>query len=193
MTLELGGKSPTILLDDVDLAQAIPLMIQAGFMKRNSGRRRAWRETPFWYRKSRKAEIETALAQAVAAVKSVTCRDSAIDVGLMVAGSSGCRCRGIFVRGSMGAHGTGRRRRRPADTGDSWFVRLTLFADVNNGMVIAATRFFGPVLCIIPYQDEAEAISIAMTPSTSLSAMVLGGDVDHARRVAQQIVSGACW
>ena len=69
-------------------------------------------------------------------------------------------------------------------------MRPTLFAGVNNRMTIARDEIFGPVLCVIPYQDEAEAIAIANDTEYGLSAMVLGGDVDRARRVAQQIVSG---
>src|SRR5690606_37056986 len=67
VTLELGGKSPTILLDDVDLAQAIPLVVQAGFM--NSGQA-CVAGTRIMVPQARKAEVEAALAQAVAAVKS---------------------------------------------------------------------------------------------------------------------------
>lgn len=69
-------------------------------------------------------------------------------------------------------------------------MRPTLFADVNNRMTIARDEIFGPVLCVIPYRDEAEAIAIANDTDYGLSAMVLGGDVNRARRVAQQIVSG---
>ena len=79
---------------------------------------------------------------------------------------------------------------RPDGTRDGWFVRPTLFADVNNQMTVARDEIFGPVLCVIPYQDEAEAIAIANDTEYGLSAMVLGCDVDRARRVAQQIVSG---
>lgn len=86
VTLELGGKSPTILLDDVDLAQAIPLVIQAGFM--NSGQA-CVAGTRILVPYSRKAEIETALAQAVAAVKSGDPRSSATDVGPMVSEKQG--------------------------------------------------------------------------------------------------------
>ncbi|MFL0315568.1 aldehyde dehydrogenase family protein [Enterobacter kobei] len=188
VTLELGGKSPTILLDDVDLAQAIPLVIQAGFM--NSGQA-CVAGTRILVPQSRKTEIETALAQAVAAVKSGDPRDSATDVGPMVSEKQWLRVQGYIRQGLDGgarllAGGEG----RPAGTQDGWFVRPTLFADVNNGMVIARDEIFGPVLCIIPYQDEAEAIAIANDTEYGLSAMVLGEDVDRARRVAQQIVSG---
>ena len=69
-------------------------------------------------------------------------------------------------------------------------MRPTLFADVNNQMAIARDEIFGPVLCVIPYRDEAEAVAIANDTDYGLSAMVLGGDVARAHRVAQQIVSG---
>ena len=79
---------------------------------------------------------------------------------------------------------------RPEGTRDGWFVRPTLFAGVNNRMTIARDEIFGPVLCVIPYQDEAEAVAIANDTEYGLSAMVLGRDTVRARRVAQQIVSG---
>ena len=69
-------------------------------------------------------------------------------------------------------------------------MRPTLFADVNNQMTVARDEIFGPVLCAIPYRDEVEAIAIANDTDYGLSAMVLGGDANRARRVAQQIVSG---
>jgi acyl-CoA reductase-like NAD-dependent aldehyde dehydrogenase len=115
VTLELGGKSPTILLDDVDLAQAIPLVIQAGFM--NSGQA-CVAGTRILVPQARKAEIETALAQAVAAVKSGDPRDSARTSARWSAKSSGSGCRAISVkeskRGALLAvvKGTGRHARR---------------------------------------------------------------------------------
>jgi acyl-CoA reductase-like NAD-dependent aldehyde dehydrogenase len=75
-------------------------------------------------------------------------------------------------------------------TQDGWFVRPTLFTDVTNQMAIAREEIFGPVLCVIPYQDEAEAVATANDTEYGLSAMVLGRDVERARRVAQQIVAG---
>lgn len=188
VTLELGGKSPTILLDDVDLAQAIPLVIQAGFM--NSGQA-CVAGTRILVPYSRKAEIETALAQAVAAVKSGDPRNSATDVGPMVSEKQWLRVQGYIRKGiEEGARLLAGGEGRPDGTRDGWFVRPTLFADVNNRMTIARDEIFGPVLCVIPYQDEAEAIAIANDTEYGLSAMVLGCDVARARRVAQQIVSG---
>jgi len=188
VTLELGGKSPTILLDDVDLAQAIPLVIQAGFM--NSGQA-CVAGTRILVPYSLKTEIETALAQAVAAVKSGDPRNSTTDVGPMVSEKQWLRVQGYIRKGlEEGARLLAGGEGRPDGTQDGWFVRPTLFTDVNNRMTIARDEIFGPVLCVIPYRDEAEAIAIANDTDYGLSAMVLGGDVDRARRVAQQIVAG---
>jgi aldehyde dehydrogenase (NAD+) len=188
VTLELGGKSPTILLDDVDLAQAIPLVIQAGFM--NSGQA-CVAGTRILVPLSRKAEIETALAQAVAAVKSGDPRDNATDVGPMVSAKQWQRVQGYIRKGAEeGARLLAGGEGRPEGARDGWFVRPTLFTDVHNQMAIAREEIFGPVLCAIPYRDEAEAVAIANDTEYGLSAMVLGSDVGRAHRVAQQIVSG---
>ena len=188
VTLELGGKSPTILLDDVDLAWAIPLVIQAGFM--NSGQA-CVAGTRILVPQSRKAEMEIALAQAVAAVKSGDPRESATEIGPMVSEKQWLRVQGYIRKGlDEGARLLAGGEGRPDGTRDGWFVRPTLFTDVNNQMTIAREEIFGPVLCIIPYQDEAEAVAIANDTEYGLSAMVLGRDTGRARRVAQQIVSG---
>jgi aldehyde dehydrogenase (NAD+) len=188
VTLELGGKSPTIMLDDVDLAQAVPLVIQAGFM--NSGQA-CVAGTRILVPQSRKAEMEQALAQAVAAVKSGDPRDSATEVGPMVSEKQWQRVQGYIRKGTEeGARLLAGGEGRPEGTQDGWFVRPTLFADVNNQMAIAREEIFGPVLCVIPYRDEAEAIAIANDTDYGLSAMVLGSDAGRAQRVAQQIQSG---
>ena len=188
VTLELGGKSPTILLEDVDLTNAIPLVVQAGFM--NSGQA-CVAGTRILVPQSRKAEIETALAEAVAAVKSGDPRDNATEIGPMVSEKQWQRVQSYIRKGiDEGARLLAGGEGRPEGTQDGWFVRPTLFADVNNQMAIARDEIFGPVLCVIPYRDEAEAVAIANDTDYGLSAMVLGGDVARAHRVAQQIVSG---
>ncbi|HDR2863792.1 TPA: aldehyde dehydrogenase family protein [Enterobacter asburiae] len=188
VTLELGGKSPTIMLDDVDLVQAVPLVIQAGFM--NSGQA-CVAGTRILVPQSRKAEMEQALAQAVAAVRSGDPRDSATEVGPMVSEKQWQRVQGYIRKGTEeGARLLAGGEGRPEGTQDGWFVRPTLFADVHNQMAIAREEIFGPVLCVIPYRDEAEAIAIANHTDYGLSALVLGNDAGRAQRVAQQIQSG---
>ena len=188
VTLELGGKSPTLILDDADIKQAVPLAVQAGLM--NSGQA-CVAGTRILVPQSRKAEFEQALAQAIAAVKSGDPRDSATGVGPMVSEKQWQRVQGYIQRGlAEGARLLAGGEGRPEGTRDGWFVRPTLFTDVHNQMTIARDEIFGPVLCVIAYRDEAEAIAIANDTDYGLSALVLGGDVARARRVAAQIQSG---
>lgn len=188
VTLELGGKSPTLILDDADIKQAVPLAVQAGLM--NSGQA-CVAGTRILVPQSRKAEFEQALAQAIAAVKSGDPRDSATGVGPMVSEKQWQRVQGYIQRGlAEGARLLAGGEGRPEGTQDGWFVRPTLFTDVHNQMTIAQDEIFGPVLCVIAYRDEAEAIAIANDTDYGLSALVLGGDVARARRVAAQIQSG---
>ena len=79
---------------------------------------------------------------------------------------------------------------RPAGLETGYFVRPTVFADVSNDMTIAREEIFGPVLSILPYESEEEAISIANDTPYGLSGYVQSGDVDHAMAVAAQIRSG---
>lgn len=188
VTLELGGKSPTLILDDADIKQAVPLAVQAGLM--NSGQA-CVAGTRILVPQSRKAEFDQALAQAIAAVKSGDPRDSATGVGPMVSEKQWQRVQGYIQRGlAEGARLLAGGEGRPEGTRDGWFVRPTLFTDVHNQMTIARDEIFGPVLCVIAYRDEAEAIAIANDTDYGLSALVLGGDVARARRVAAQIQSG---
>ena len=186
VTLELGGKSPTIVLEDADLSQAVPLAIQAGLM--NSGQA-CVAGTRILVPRSRKAECEAALAQAMAAVKSGDPRDPATEVGPMISEKQWQRVQGYIRKGTEeGARLLAGGEGRPEGTQNGWFVRPTLFTDVDNQMTIAREEIFGPVLSIIAYRDEAEAIAIANDTDYGLSALVLGGE--RARGVAQQIESG---
>lgn len=186
VTLELGGKSPTIVLEDADLAEAVPLAIQAGLM--NSGQA-CVAGTRILVPQSRKAECETALAEAMAAVKSGDPRDPATEVGPMVSEKQWLRVQGYIRKGTQeGARLLAGGEGRPDGTQAGWFVRPTLFTDVDNQMTIARDEIFGPVLSIITYRDEDEAIAIANDTDYGLSALVLGGE--RAAVVAQQIESG---
>jgi aldehyde dehydrogenase (NAD+) len=157
ITLELGGKSPTIILDDANLAQAIPLALGAAFM--NSGQA-CIAGTRLLVPGSRLGEVEELAKAAVALVKTGDPRDPSTTVGPMVSERQWDRVQ-RYIRigideGTLLAGGEGR-----PDGLDGWFVRPTLFSNVRNDMTIAREEIFGPVLSIIPYADDEEAIAIA--------------------------------
>src|SRR5262249_30094381 len=79
---------------------------------------------------------------------------------------------------------------RPEGLARGWFVRPTIFTGVSNPMRIAREEIFGPVLSVIPYADEAQAVEIANHTPYGLSAYVLSSDLNRARRVADQLESG---
>jgi aldehyde dehydrogenase (NAD+) len=187
VTLELGGKSPTVILDDADLTQAISLAVNAAFM--NSGQA-CIAGTRLLAPLGRLAEIEALAKAAVEQVKAGDPRDPATQVGPMVSQKQWERVQGYIRAGiEEGAVLLAGGEGRPEGT-TGWFIRPTLFTGVRNDMIIAREEIFGPVLSIIPYQDEEEAIAIANDTVYGLQAYVLSSDMDRARRVANRIVAG---
>lgn len=188
VTLELGGKSPTLILDDADLATAVPLAIQAGFM--NSGQA-CIAGTRILVPQSRKAECEEALRQAVAAVKSGDPLDPQTEIGPMVSEKQWQRVQGYIRLGLQeGARLLAGGEGRPDNSGQGWFVKPTLFTDVHNSMRIAQEEIFGPVLSVITYRDDDDAVAIANDTDYGLSALVLGADAQRAQRIGERIASG---
>lgn len=188
VTLELGGKSPTLVLDDADFSAVMPLVLQAGFM--NSGQA-CVAGTRILVPRHRLAEFEQAAVEALAHIKSGDPRDADTDVGPMVSAKQWERVQGYIRLGTeegarLLAGGAG----RPDGLSAGWFVKPTIFTDARNDMRIAQEEIFGPVLTLIAYDDEAQAIAIANDTSYGLSAMVLGKDVDRCQRLARQIDAG---
>ncbi|HEJ8043393.1 aldehyde dehydrogenase family protein [Serratia marcescens] len=187
VTLELGGKSPTLILDDADVMQAVPLALAAGFM--NSGQA-CIAGTRILVPRSRQAEFEQAIADAVGKVRSGDPRDENTEIGPMVSQKQWQRVQDYIRLGeeegaTLLVGGVG----RPSGMDKGWCVKPTVFAG-NNRMRIAREEIFGPVLVIIPYDNEAEALAIANDTAYGLSALVLSGDRERGGRVAQQIDSG---
>ncbi|SFT64532.1 aldehyde dehydrogenase (NAD+) [Kosakonia arachidis] len=188
VTLELGGKSPTIILDDASLATAVPLAIQAGLM--NSGQA-CIAGTRILVPQSRKAECEAALAKAMAAVNVGDPRDPATTVGPMVSEKQWQRVQSYIRLGLQeGARLLAGGEGRPENCRQGWFVRPTLFGGVRNEMRIAREEIFGPVLTVMSYRDEADAVAIANDTEYGLSALVLGEDRERAQQVAARIHAG---
>ncbi|WP_059411726.1 aldehyde dehydrogenase family protein [Cupriavidus basilensis] len=188
VTLELGGKSPVLVLDDADFAQAVPLALQAGFM--NSGQA-CIAGTRILVPRQRLAEFEAAVVAEVARIRSGDPRDPETAIGPMVSQKQWERVQryiriGIGEGARLLAGGEG----RPQGTRDGWFVRPTVFSGVRNDMTIAREEIFGPVLAILPYGDTEEGIAIANDTSYGLQGYVLSTDAARARAVAQRIEAG---
>ncbi|MFK2905272.1 aldehyde dehydrogenase family protein [Dyella ginsengisoli] len=188
ITLELGGKSPTVILDDADVSTAVPLAVQAGFM--NSGQA-CIAGTRILVPRSRLAEFEAAIAAEVAATRAGDPRDPATAIGPMVSRRQWERVQGYIRRGvEEGARLLVGGEGRPDAMERGWLVQPTVFTDVRNDMAIAREEIFGPVLAILPYDDEADAIAIANDTAYGLHGYVLTGDNARGARVAAQIDAG---
>ncbi len=188
ITLELGGKSPTLVLDDADFASAMPLAVAAGFQ--NSGQA-CIAGTRILVPEHR---LDEAIALAKAAVEAVPVgdpRDPGTQIGPMVSRKQWERVQGYIRRGvEEGAQLVTGGEGLPAGLDAGFFVRPTLFAGVRNDMTIAREEIFGPVLCLITYRDEEDAIAIANDTVYGLQAVVLSGSDAHARAVAIRLQAG---
>lgn len=188
VTLELGGKSPNVILDDADLEKAIPMAIGAAYM--NSGQA-CIAGTRLLVPEHRLDEVNQLIKAAVANVKVGNPADADTAVGPMVSKKQYERVQGYIKLGQeegatllIGGEG------QPEGLEAGNFVKPTVFTNVKNSMRIAREEIFGPVLSIIPYKDEEDAIAIANDTDYGLQAYVSSADEQRARRVASQIVAG---
>jgi aldehyde dehydrogenase (NAD+) len=188
VTLELGGKSPTILLDDADFATAIPQAIQAGFI--NSGQACS-AGTRLLVPRTRLAEALPLIEQAVARLRVGDPLAGPTDIGAMVSRKQWERVQGYIALGvEEGARllvgGPG----RPEGLARGWFVRPTVFVDVRNDMRIAREEIFGPVLCVIAHDGDEDALAIANDSVYGLQASVHSADLARARALASRLLAG---
>ena len=187
VTLELGGKSPTIVLDDANLDQAIPTGLGMAFM--NSGQACAAGTRLLVPSK----QLDAAKRAIVNAIRAVTVGDPAdpkIAVGPMVSQKQYERVQSYIRKGiEEGAEVLVGGEGHPQGL-EGYFVKPTVFVNVKNDMTIARDEIFGPVLCIITYDNDEDAIRIANDTSYGLHAYVSGTDVGRARHVASRILAG---
>ncbi|MGJ1407957.1 aldehyde dehydrogenase family protein [Sphingobacterium sp. G1-14] len=188
ITLELGGKSPNIILDDADLDKAIPMAVYGAYM--NSGQ--ACIAPTRLLVPQHKLDQVNALAKATAESMVVGLPQNAdTNIGPMVSVKQFDRVQRYIKTGmeegaTLLTGGLG----KPEGLEDGNFVKATIFTAVNNAMTIAREEIFGPVLCIIPYQTEAEAIEIANDTPYGLAAYISSADRERAKRVAAEIDAG---
>jgi aldehyde dehydrogenase (NAD+) len=188
VTLELGGKSPTILLDDAAFEQAIPSALVLAFM--NSGQACA-AGTRLLVPKSRHDEVKRAIRDEMRAFTVGDPADPKTAVGPMVSQNQYERVQSYIRKGiEEGAEVLVGGEGHPAGFEAGYFVKPTVFVNVKNDMTIAQEEIFGPVLCVISYDCEDEAIRIANDSKYGLHSCVLGTNLQRARRVASQIRAG---
>jgi betaine-aldehyde dehydrogenase len=188
VTLELGGKSAAIILDDADLAATIEGFKLAALM--NNGQACA-AQTRILASRRRYDEVADALATMVGGLAVGDPADYGTEIGPLVAKRQQERVENyIRVGQDEGAKLITGGLNRPHDRG--WYVAPTVFGDVANDMRIAREEIFGPVLVLIPYDDEADAVRIANDSEYGLGGSVWTADVDHGVEVARRIRTGSC-
>jgi aldehyde dehydrogenase (NAD+) len=186
-TLELGGKSAAVILDDMDLATAAKTLARAECALSGQVCSSLTRVV---VTRSRHDELVDALAGAFSRVRVGDPFDEQTQMGPLVAERQRDRVEGYIARGiGEGATlVTGGGRPKGLDRG--WYVEPTLFAEVDNSSTIAQEEIFGPVLTVIPSADEQDSVRIANDTIYGLNASVFTHDVDRAREVAGQLRSG---
>ena len=188
VTLELGGKSPTILLDDAALDKAIPAALILAFM--NSGQACA-AGTRLLVPKSQLDAVRRAIKNGMSNFAVGAPSDPKTAVGPMVSQKQYDRIQSYIRKGiEEGAEVLVGGEGHPAGFEAGYFAKPTVFVNVKNDMAIAQDEIFGPVLCVIAYDSEDDAIRIANDSKYGLHAAVLGTDLKRARRVASQIRAG---
>jgi aldehyde dehydrogenase (NAD+) len=188
VTLELGGKSPTILLDDAALDKAIPAALILAFM--NSGQACA-AGTRLLVPKSRLEEVKRAIRDEMRNYTVGDPSDPKIMVGPMVSQKQYERVESYIRKGiEEGAEVLVGGEGHPKGFDAGYYVKPTVFVNVKNDMTIAQEEIFGPVLSVITYDSEEEAIRIANDSRYGLHSAVIGTDLQRARRVASQLQAG---
>ncbi|MGW4029185.1 aldehyde dehydrogenase [Streptomyces sp. NPDC004838] len=188
VSLELGGKSAAIILEDADLDAALPGIV-GGTCAANSGQA-CIALTRVLAPASRYDEVAAKLSASFSALTVGDPSDPATVVGPMVTRKQQERILDyIRVGQAEGAKlltGGG----TPADRPTGWYVEPTLFGDVTNDMRIAREEIFGPVVCLIRYESEEDAVRIANDSDYGLSGAVFTADSEHGKRLARRIRTG---
>ncbi len=189
VTLELGGKSPNIILDDANLEEAIPTALLAAYL--NSGQACA-AGTRLLVPESKLEEVNAIAKAAVAnQIKVGDPKDSDTIVGPMVSKKQFERVEnyiriGLEEGATLLTGGEG----KPKGLEDGNYVQATIFTNVKNNMRIAQEEIFGPVLVIIPYKNDDDAVAIANDTTYGLHAYIFSGDKERAYRMASRLDAG---
>jgi betaine-aldehyde dehydrogenase len=188
VALELGGKSANIILDDADLEKAVKAGVQNCYL--NSGQTcSAW--TRMLVPRAKHDEAAQLAKKAAEKMTPGSAFDDKTRLGPLVSKTQHERVRGFIKKGiEEGATLVTGGPEQPENLPKGYFVKPTVFANVKNSMTIAQQEIFGPVLCIIPYDDEEDAVRIANDSPYGLAGGVWSADPERAKRVARRIRTG---
>lgn len=188
VALELGGKSANVILDDTDLDAAVPAGLFGCFL--NSGQTCS-ALTRMVVPRSRLAEVEEKAAAAAAGFPPGNAFDPGTMIGPLVSATQRDRVRSYIQKGiDEGAKLVTGGTEPPEGLDKGYFVRPTVFSEVTTDMTIAQEEIFGPVLAILPYDTEEEAVRIANDTVYGLAGAVWSADPARAERVARQLRTG---
>jgi aldehyde dehydrogenase (NAD+) len=188
VTQELGGKSANVILSDADLNRAVPAGVLQSY--RNAGQSCQAPTRMLVHRSQRDAVVALAKTAAASVVIGDPF-DAQTTMGPLVNKTQFARVQSLIERGikegaTLVCGGPG----LPPGIDRGFFVQPTVFADVTNSMTIAREEIFGPVLSILSYDTDDEAVAIANDTAYGLAGYVQSGDIEHARRIAARIRAG---
>ncbi|MFD3505792.1 aldehyde dehydrogenase family protein [Streptomyces sp. NPDC058678] len=188
VTLELGGKSATVILDDADMTKAVQFALTAGLL--NTGQA-CIAGTRILVPESRLEEAKAVLKAGVEALTLGSPLDPTTTVQPMVSKSHYERVQSYIRKGiEEGAEVLVGGEGKPEGFEAGNYVKPTVFVNVTNDMTIAQEEIFGPVLSVITYRDDEEAVAIANDSAYGLHGYVYGEDLDRARGVANRVQAG---
>jgi aldehyde dehydrogenase (NAD+) len=188
VTLELGGKSAAIVLDDADLAGATEALFTATMMNNGQTCTACTRVLAPRGRYDEVLEVLGGLAQALVVGDSL---DPATQVGPLASARQRDRVEGYIEKGRAEGGRIVAGGGRPPEQERGWFVQPTIFADVDNGDTIAREEIFGPVLAVIPYDGVDNAVAIANDSEFGLGGSVWSRDSERAQDVARRVQTGS--
>jgi aldehyde dehydrogenase (NAD+) len=186
-TLELGGKSAAVILDDMDLGAAAKTLARAECFLAGQV---CSSLTRIIVSKSRHDELLEALASSFSAVRVGDPFDPETQMGPLVAERQRDRVLGYIAKGVEEGATLATGGGKPAHLERGYFIEPTVFGHVDNASTIAQEEIFGPVLSVIPAADERDAVRLANDTIYGLNASVFTNDIDRAREVAGQLRSG---
>jgi acyl-CoA reductase-like NAD-dependent aldehyde dehydrogenase len=187
-TLELGGKSAAIVLDDADLAKTVQGLATSALL--NNGQT-CYLSTRILAPRARYDHVVQAVAGLATSLTIGDPLDPATHVGPMVSQRQRERVESYIAAGKAAGATLAAGGGRPRDRDKGWFVQPTIFADVQNDALIAREEIFGPVLTIIPYDRLDDAVAIANDSPYGLGGTIWTSDVEKGVELARRIESGA--